>query len=82
MDESDKPSKGDVVTYTDEVGVKHDALVTVYFGGDRPDGALNCVYVSLDNSKSDPYGNQLERASSVSRKSEHTAHGRFWEPKV
>jgi hypothetical protein len=82
MGTQDKPKVGDVITYVDEVGVEHDALVTVYFGGDRPDGALNCVYTSSDESKSDPYGRQIERASSVSRESEQTAHGRFWRPKA
>lgn len=81
MSDSDRPNVGDVVTYVDEVSVEHDALVTVYFGGERPDGALNCVYVSSDPKKNDPYGQQLERASSVSRQSEHTAHGRYWKPK-
>lgn len=81
MSESDKPAAGDVITYVDEVGVAHDALVTVYWGGEQPNGALNCVYVSSDDTKRDPYGRQLERASSVSRQSEHTAHGRYWIPK-
>lgn len=81
MAESEGPKVGDVITYVDEIGVAHDALVTIYFGGARPDGALNCVYVSSDENKSDPYGRQLERASSVSRQSEHTAHGRYWIPK-
>lgn len=76
------PVVGQVVVYVDEVGVAHQALVTAYWGGDRPDGALNLVYVSSDSEKSDPYGRQIERASSVSRESEHTAHGRFWRPAV
>ena len=81
MSDSDKPKAGDVVIYVDEISVEHDALVTVYWGGDQPNGALNCVYVSSDETKRDPYGQQIERASSVSRESEHTAHGRFWRPK-
>lgn len=82
MSDSDKPQVGDVVIYTDEVGVEHNALVTIYFGGERPDGALNCTFLSSDAAKSDPYGRQIERASSVSRQSEHTAHGRHWKPKA
>ncbi len=81
MEDSNKPAAGDVVVYVDELGVSHDALVTVYWGGQQPNGALNCVYVTKDETKRDPYGQQLERASSVSRKSEHTAHGRYWLPK-
>jgi hypothetical protein len=76
------PKVGEVVVYTDEVGVEHDALVTAYWAGDRPDGALNLLYVTKDNSKTDSYGNQIERASSVSRENPNTtAHGRFWNPK-
>lgn len=81
MRNPEQPERGDVVTYVDEVSVEHDALVTIYFGGNRDGGALNCTWVSNDDNKSDPYGNQLERASSVSRQSDHTAHGRYWKPK-
>lgn len=82
MSDSDKPGFGDAVIYIDEVGVEHDALVTQYWGGDQPNGALNCVYVTTDDTKRDPYGRQLERASSVSRQKEGvTAHGRYWRPK-
>lgn len=82
MSEPYTPKVGEVITVTDEMGVEHDALVVVYFGGTQPDMALNCVYVSGDETKSDNYGRQLERLSSVSRQREGvTAHGRFWNPK-
>lgn len=82
MRNPEKPNAGEVIIYVDEVSVEHDALVTIYFGGEGEGGALNCVYVTKDDSKSDPYGNQLERASSVSRFREGvTAHGRYWKPK-
>ena len=81
MSDSDKPSFGDVIVYVDEVGVEHDALVTQYWGGEQPNGALNCVYITTEDTKRDPYGRQVERASSVSRQSEYTAHGRYWKPK-
>jgi len=81
MSDPNRPQVGDVVIYTDELGMEHDALVTIYFGGETPNMSLNCVYVSGDPDKSDPYGRQLERASSVSRQSGFTAHGRFWRPK-
>jgi hypothetical protein len=81
MSGSDKPNVGDVITYVDEVSVAHDALVTAYHGGEQPNGAVNCVYVSSDSTKRDPYGMQLERASSVSRQNEYTANGRYWIPK-
>jgi hypothetical protein len=81
MRNPEKPTVGEVIIYVDEVSVEHDALVTVYWGGESEGGALNCVYVTNDVDKRDPYGQQLERASSVSRQSEHTAHGRYWKPK-
>lgn len=77
------PKVGEVIVVADEYGKLHDALVTIYFGGSHPDMALNCVYVSDDESKDDPYGRQLERLSSVSRQREGvTAHGRYWNPKI
>lgn len=39
---------------------------------------INVVHVTLDRSKRDPYGSQVERASSVQHRSATTAHGRFW----
>ena len=71
---------GQAVTFTDTAGVKHDALLTAVHGnvqrvqitteftGETRDiyPAVNLVYVSTDEAKRDPYGRQLERASSVS----------------
>ena len=68
---------GDVVTYVDELGKKHNALVLINHGG-TPTSAINVVYLSDDETKRDSYGRQVERASSVSRKSEYTAHGRYY----
>lgn len=82
MKNPEKPTVGEAIVYVDETSREHHALVTVYWGGESEGGALNCVYVSSDESKTDPYGRQLERASSVSRYREGvTAHGRFWKPK-
>ncbi len=76
------PKVGEVVRVTDTRGEEHDALVTIYFGGEMPDYALNCVFVSNDPTKSDPYGRQVERLSSVGRQNEKSAHGNFWNPKI
>lgn len=82
MRNPEKPAAGEVITYVDEFSVEHDALVTQYWGADSEGGALNCVYVTVEDTKRDPYGQQLERASSVSRFREGvTAHGRYWKPK-
>lgn len=68
---------GDVVTYVDEVGVSHSAIVLINHGG-LATSAINVAFVSSDETKTDSYGRQIERASSVSRKSEYTAHGRYY----
>lgn len=68
---------GDVVTYKDEVGVDHSALVTIVHGN-TAQSCINVVYLSSDESKRDSNGRQIERASSVQRKSEYTAHGRYF----
>lgn len=82
MSDPNLPKVGDVVVYTDELSVEHDALVTAYHGpSDKPNMAINCVFVSNDPEKRDPYGNQLERRSSIGRQSEYTAAGNFWKPK-
>lgn len=76
--DNDTPKIGDHITVVDEVGVEHDALVTIYFGGSSPRMALNAVFVSSDPKKDDPYGRQLERLSSLSHQSSTSAPGRYW----
>lgn len=68
---------GDIVTYKDEHGVDHNALVTIVHGN-TTQSCINVVYLSSDETKRDPNGRQIERASSVQRKSEYTAHGRYF----
>lgn len=66
---------GDVVTYRDEVGVEHNGLVLAVHGPD----CINVVYLSSDEAKRDSYGRQIERDSSVQRKSDVTApNGRYF----
>ena len=64
----------DVVTYKDEFGVDHKALVTSIHSND----CINVVYLSSDEAKRDSWGRQVERASSVQRQSDVTAHGRYF----
>lgn len=68
---------GDVVTYRDEKGVDHNALVTVVHGN-TAQSCINVVYLSSDETQRDSWGRQIERASSVQKKSEVTAHGRYF----
>lgn len=72
--EENQTAIGDTVTYVDEVGVSHKALVTSVHGP----ACINCVYVSTDSTKTDSYGRQIERASSVQLKSDLTANGRYY----
>ena len=68
---------GDIVTYVDEHSVPHQAIVLINHGR-MATSAINVAFVSSDETKTDSYGRQIERASSVSRKSEYTAHGRYY----
>lgn len=76
---------GDSVTYVDEHSALHDALITAIHNRTgvietKEDElcCINVVYITSDGSKRDPYGQQVERASSVQGQSAHTAHGRYW----
>jgi DNA-binding protein len=63
------PKAGDLVEY---VGEKED--------GTKVLPVINVLYVSADETKTDPYGRQIERASSVQHVAGTTAKGRFWRP--
>ena len=41
--------------------------------------SLNVVYVDTDESKTDPYGRQITRSTSVVHHSNQAAHGMYWE---
>jgi hypothetical protein len=72
------------IVYVDTHGRRHAALVTGWWGPCEPgtyghnpslhhstDGepGCNCLYVVDDETKTDPYGRQIERATSVVHKS-------------
>jgi hypothetical protein len=76
---------GDVVKVVDESYVGHFALVTFVHGpfahGHIP--SLNVIFVTKDENKVDPYGQQPERLSSLQHLSQGpssmTKPGRYWE---
>lgn len=69
-----------VVKYTDQVGGKHDAILTAVWTEDAEGPyTVNLVYVEADVAKNDQYGRQINRATSVQRKSEMSAHGYYFE---
>lgn len=70
---------GDHVVFVDPVGVEHDALVTANWGAaDDPTPSLNVVYVDGDETKTDSYGRQIARSTSVVHQSKQAAHGMYW----
>ena len=77
------PKYGDVVVYVDPVGSAQLALVTAVWGSK----CVNIVFVSKDSNKSDPFGRQIERQTSLVHQTLQPAHGSYWrwqdeEPKV
>ena len=72
---------GDVIEVVDSHSVHHQALITiVHDGGTGEPGpwAINVAYVTDDAAKTDPYGRQIERMTSVPAKSKHSAAGYFY----
>ncbi len=65
---------GQSVIWTDSVGRPFPALVTTVWTKD----CINVVFVSGDESKKDPYGRQVERATSCQHKSLTQVHGSYW----
>ncbi len=83
MSESEvkKPEIGQTVVFVDAHGMGHPALITAVHGSSGPNWqpSINLVFVTDDTSKTDPYGRQIERNTSVVHKSMQGAHGMFWE---
>jgi hypothetical protein len=82
-----KYSENSSVVYVDPHGVEHTALVTIWWTGNREVSAYrsengepgcNLLWVSDDDTKTDPYGRQIERATSVVHKTKQAAHGNYW----
>ena len=76
---------GDVVTYVDEVGLEYNALVTEIWGPvDRMDTnppCINLLYTSFDDEKTDKYGRQIERRTSIVHQMSQQAHGNYYKLK-
>lgn len=65
---------GDPVLFTDPKGRDHHAVCTNSFGPI----CINVAFVSDDQARTDTYGRQIERATSVIHQSTAPAHGYFW----
>lgn len=70
--------EGDIVIFADPLGKEHNALVTTVFGTGMEFPSVNLVYVSTDETKTDQYGRQIERNTSVVHESNQYAHGMKW----
>lgn len=71
---------GDSIVYIDETRGVHNALVTHVWSniaGGVPDGC-NLVFVAGDESKSDPYGRQIDRRTSIVHRSMQPAGAACW----
>ena len=75
---------GHPVIYVNENGLPGPALITAIHGNEREyEGTMhypcvNLVFVSADGDKTDPYGRQIERVTSVVHKLESSAHGFYF----
>lgn len=67
---------GDAVIFVDPIRNEHNAVVTAVWSPD----CINVVFVSTDESKTDSYGRQIERETSVSRHSDTNCFGRSFRP--
>ena len=65
---------GDNVVYHDPGGSPHNAVVNAVWSPPM----VNLVYVSSDESRTDVYGRQIERATSCTHKSKTQVHGMYW----
>ena len=69
---------GGHVKFFNEHGKEVDALVTAVWGDPEGTPGINLTFVSLNDEKSDSYGRQIERHSSVVHGDQQSAHGMYW----
>ena len=69
---------GQNVVFIDEHRKEHVALVTAVWESMGALPGCNVVYVTDDETKSDPYGRQIERKTSVVHQSVQPAGGMCW----
>lgn len=74
MSEPRKAKIGQDVVFVDPVGQACPAVVTASWGWP----SVNIVIVSRDENKTDTYGRQIERHTSIVHQSVQPAHGNYW----
>ena len=72
------PVIGDCVVFVNPQGMECYALVTAVWGFSPAMPAINVVIVSWDEKRTDQYGRQLERISSVVHGDHQAAGGNYW----
>ena len=68
------PKMGEAVVYVDPVGQAHPAIVTQPWSKD----CVNVAFVTRDDKRRDPYGQQIERSTSLMHQSVVPVHGNYW----
>lgn len=66
------------VVYVNPVGVQHPALVTAIWGEPKDCPLINLVYVDSDKDRSDSYGRQISRQTSLHHRSAYAVHGQYY----
>lgn len=78
MSEPKTINVGDHVLFTDEYRRDHDALVTAVHGDPYKTPAVNLLFVAKDEERTDQYGRQIERSSSVVHIQNQSARAMCW----
>lgn len=74
MEQTREIHVGDDVVYHNPVGKGFKALITAVWSKT----CINVVFVSGDDTKTDTYGRQIERATSLMHGGSMTVHGNYW----
>jgi uncharacterized membrane protein len=74
MEQTRELHVGDVVVYHNPVAKRFNAIVTAVWSKT----CINVVIVSGDETKTDSYGRQIERVTSLMHKTVTTVHGNYW----
>lgn len=69
---------GDSIVFLDEHRVEHPALVTNVWQSSGGLPGCNLVFVVDDETKTDPYGRQIERRTSIVHESVQPARASCW----
>lgn len=69
---------GATVVYVDPVGVQSPALVTAVWGDPKDCPLINLVYVDPDANRTDSYGRQISRQTSLHHRSAYAVHGQYY----